>query len=216
MNKTVTRLNLVLSVILVGLILIVLAAIFSPLSRATFFPGPSPLPAPSVPAALQIQTESPTVTPTIAMITKVSVLPTSTATLFATSTVPVKVNFLPPSRNFTITENRTQQGLFLNILGVNNQSYQLGPLEHGGYAVGPNDRYLVYVTDSGQVLAIRFGDPIFKRVKNLAKTFGAALKGTQPIYNFAFYDSGFAITVIITEIIFSQTIPVVLPRSVTY
>ena len=99
---------------------------------------------------------------------------------------------------------------------ISGETYQLGPLARGDYAIGPSDRYLVYITSSGQLMAIRLGQDTFKSVKNMARLFTAIAKNIVPSFSFSFYDNGFSVTVIVTENHYEQDIPVILPRSVTY
>jgi hypothetical protein len=82
--------------------------------------------------------------------------------------------------------------------------------------VGPNDLFLVYVTNYGQVLAYRFGASSFVRIANMKREFSAHLKGVEPAFTLSFHDNGRSVTVIIEESVFGQTIPVVLPREITY
>ncbi len=99
---------------------------------------------------------------------------------------------------------------------MTDDSYRLGPIARGDYAIDPNDRYLVYMTNSGQLMAIRLGQTTFVKVKNMARQFAAVMRNIVPSFTFSFYNSGTSITLIINELHYDQTIPIILPRSVTY
>ena len=73
--------------------------------------------------------------------------------------------------------------------------YDLGPLAKGVYAVGPNDKFLVYVTSSGFIYAARIGDRYLNNLFNLgrehifsvfnkkvAPDFKISFVGEEPIY----------------------------------
>ncbi len=67
--------------------------------------------------------------------------------------------------------------MYLNISGiVEQESYRLGPVAKGAYAISPNDRFLVYLSHSGQLYAIRLGQSTFTRVTNMARQFTAIKK----------------------------------------
>ena len=123
----------------------------------------------------------------------------------------------PPSTNFMIDESQTEQGMFLSIeSNITGETYHLGPLARGDYAIGPSDRYLVYMTSSGQLMAIRLGRDTFTSVKNMARLYTAIARKIVPSFSFSFYNNGYSVTVIVTENHYGQDIPVILPRSVTY
>lgn len=170
-------------------------------SRVTYFPS---------------VTLTPAFTPTI-------IIPSQTAvTAYPPSLTPITPtlgprSIWPPSTNFNIDERLTNQGMFLTIENnLSGEIYELGPLARGDYAIGPSDRYLVYITFSGQLMAIRLGQDTFTSVKNMARLYTAIAKKIVPSFSFSFYDNGFSVTVIVTENHYGQDIPVILPRSVTY
>jgi hypothetical protein len=167
-------------------------------------------------AYLPSATLSPSFTPT-------KIIPSLTAvTAYPPSLTPITPtlgprSIWPPSTNFNIDERLTNQGMFLTIKSnLSGEIYQLGPLARGDYAIGPSDRYLVYITFSGQLMAIRLGQDTFTSVKNMARLYTAIAKKIVPSFSFSFYDNGFSVTVIVTENHYGQDIPVILPRSVTY
>ena len=62
----------------------------------------------------------------------------------------------------------TKKGDMLHILRCEDGlEYDLGPLPKGVYAVGPNDKFLVYVTIDGIVYASEIGDPYLYSLYNL-------------------------------------------------
>lgn len=161
-------------------------------------------------------TLSPSLTPTniIPSFTPVTAYPPSLTPI--TPTLGPR-SIWPPSTNFMIDESQTEQGMFLSIeSNITGETYHLGPLARGDYAIGPSDRYLVYMTSSGQLMAIRLGRDTFTSVKNMARLYTAIARKIVPSFSFSFYNNGYSVTVIVTENHYGQDIPVILPRSVTY
>jgi len=66
--------------------------------------------------------------------------------------------------------------------------YDLGPLAKGFYAVGPNDKFLVYVTIDGFVYASRIGDSYMYNLYDLAyeHIFTAFNKRITPDFDLSF------------------------------
>ena len=56
----------------------------------------------------------------------------------------------------TITVRRTSKGEYL-LVCAGEESYDVGPLERGAFAVGPNEKFFVYCSYSGKVYASRIG-----------------------------------------------------------
>jgi hypothetical protein len=63
-----------------------------------------------------------------------------------------------PQLDLAITVKDTVKGDML-LIHTKDEDYEIGPLEKGVYAVGPNQKFFVYCTYSGDVFATRFGDP---------------------------------------------------------
>ena len=117
--------------------------------------------------------------------TVVFLLPPSTPTLFPTQVIkitPFATNTLlfPPTITPTpqwaacpgivVKKTTTQKGDMLHILRCEDGlEYDLGPLAAGVYAVGPNDKFLVYVTLTGVIYASRIGDRTLATLYNLAR-----------------------------------------------
>ena len=194
--------------LMVGVTLIAVIALCTVVS-VVFKPevGPvSPTSGPTTPGEA-LATSAVTATLASSPSTSIAPLPTVTAVWTPTS--------LPASR-VTVTEERTERGLYLYMEDAAGQpAGRLGPLARGKYAVGPNDQFLVYVTQDGMVLALTIGKPTFTRIANLKRTLSTAARGVDPEYELAFHDSGYAFTLIIRERVFGQTTSVILPRSLT-
>ena len=108
-------------------------------------------------------------------------------------------------------------GMYLTISGSTlPTTYRLGPLAKGAYTLGPNDLFMAYVTNDGQVFALRLSTGYFAHVANLKWILSASLKNVDPYYRLSFYDAGFVMFLIIYEDGFGETNPVWLPRWITY
>jgi hypothetical protein len=96
-------------------------------------------------------------------------MPSPTVTLFFAPTATATQQWLTcPGIVITLTD--TRKGDMLHIRRCEDGlEYDLGPLAKGVYAVGPNDKFLVYVTLSGFVYASRIGEPIFNNLYNLGR-----------------------------------------------
>jgi len=97
-------------------------------------------------------------TPTSTPMPSSTPLPSSTPTLFFAPTATPTPQWLAcPGIVVTLTD--TKKGDMLHILRCDDGlEYDLGPLAKGVYAVGPNDKFLVYVTIDGYIFAARIGD----------------------------------------------------------
>jgi hypothetical protein len=220
MNRIITRVNLYLSVLLIVLFIVFITFLVFP-AENTFAPvsvTQSPPPGmsqenisgtPGIPASAQP-------VPSEIVIPEVPPLPADPIPTFSLPAGQV-TSTLPSVSKISIREEITPKGITLIVTGSDDISeYRFGPLARGAYAVGPNDRFLVYITNSGQVYAIKFGESSFVRIANLRRSFTAIIKNTDPAYRLSFYDSGLAVTLIISEENYGQTVPVILPRAVTY
>ena len=91
--------------------------------------------------------------------------------------------------------------------------YEIGPLEKGGYALGPNDKFLVYASNSGIVYAARIGDRKLNKIGDV-KDFTIIVRGEAPEYEFEFYGDH-PYTVQVLELIFLQKKTIPIPRFIT-
>ncbi len=93
--------------------------------------------------------------------------PSPTPTLFFAPTATSTPQWLAcPGIVVTLTD--TKKGDMLHILRCDDGlEYDLGPLAKGVYAVGPNDKFLVYVTIDGYIFAARIGDPYMYNLYDL-------------------------------------------------
>jgi hypothetical protein len=95
-------------------------------------------------------------------------MPSSTPTLFFAPTATSTQQWMAcPGIVVTVTD--TKKGDKLHILRCEDGfEYDLGPLAKGVYAVGPNDRFLVYVTIDGFIYASKIGEPYMYNLFDLA------------------------------------------------
>ena len=100
--------------------------------------------------------------------------PSATFTPSPTMTLFVIVPTLTPTQQWlacpgiVVSVTDTKKGDMLHILRCEDGlEYDLGPLAKGVYAVGPNDKFLVYVTIDGFVYASRIGDPYLYNLYDL-------------------------------------------------
>ena len=105
-----------------------------------------------------------TLTPTAS----VTPMPSPTTTLlFAPTVTPTQQWLGCPGIVITVTD--TKKGDKLHILRCEDGlEYDLGPLAKGVYAVGPNDKFLVYVTVDGFIYASKIGEPYLYNLFDLA------------------------------------------------
>jgi hypothetical protein len=101
-------------------------------------------------------------------------MPSATVTPSPTLTLFVIVPTLTPTQQWlacpgiVVSVTDTKKGDMLHILRCEDGfEYDLGPLAKGVYAIGPNDKFLVYVTVDGFVYASRIGDPYLYNLYDL-------------------------------------------------
>ena len=96
--------------------------------------------------------------------------------------------------------------------------YDLGPLAKGVYAVGPNDKFLVYVSSSGIVYATRIGDLHLSVLYNLVKEhiFTVFNKGVAPNFEVSFSGGIPIYRLILLEKNFDQKRMYDLPPGITH
>lgn len=136
---------------------------------------------------------------------------------FTLPTVPVPLTATPTRLStITIVEQATLKGVYLKITGPGLAAdYQVGPLARGAYAVGPNDRFLIYVANNGFVYGLKLGNPHFIRLKNLKHTLIASDRDVEPSISISFVQAEFQTVVLIREDEFGQTVPIPLPTTLT-
>jgi len=112
------------------------------------------------PASLPTSTLTPTAS--------VTPMPSPTTTLlFAPTVTPTQQWLACPGIVITVTD--TKKGDKLHILRCEDGvEYDLGPLAKGVYAVGPNDKFLVYVTVDGFIYASKIGESYLYNLFDLA------------------------------------------------
>ena len=157
--------------------------------------------------------------------------PTSTATLIPTVvptfTVTLFYDIAPtitPTPQWTgcpgivIQTEDTKKGDILHILRCEDKlEYQLGPLAKGFFAVGPNDKFLVYVSVDGIVYAARIGDRYLNPLYNLGREheFTVFNKRVAPNFVISFSGDGPIYRLILLEKNYDQKRMYELPVGIT-
>ena len=140
--------------------------------------------------------------------------PATVSALPATST-PLPTT--EPVKALEIVIDNTQKGTILTVTGgKENYHYQLGPLAKGVYAVGPNQRFLVYVANNGIVYINRLGENRFQEVENIKHSFKALNKHVEPSFELSFHDTGYVYILFVYDGRFGETVQVILPRLITH
>lgn len=138
------------------------------------------------------------------------------ATLSTNTPVPSTTNSTETSPNCSnsviLTAKDTSTGDYLQVC-ANGQSYEIGPLAKGAYAVGPNDKFFIYCANNGLVYAVRVGDTQLQQIGNV-KDFSAILRNDVPIFAIEFIGSG-PYKVTIREISYKQNETFTIPRSIS-
>ncbi len=156
-----------------------------------------------------------TVTDTVAAPTVETPIVDTPAADTPTSPVPTETlaTAQPDCSNSVVVDLRsTNKGQYLEIC-ANGQSYEIGPLEKGGYAVGPNNKFLVYATNSGQVYALRIGETQLQAIGDL-KDLAAIRRKDEPKYAFEFTGDN-PYNVVIRELVYSQDKTLVIPSFIS-
>lgn len=177
-------------------------------------------PVPAVPATLQIplQTQTPfspqlpTATPAV------TVLPTPTLTLMFAPT-PTATQQWTTCPGIVISQKDTDAGQIIHILRCQDGfEYDLDPLAKGTYAVGPNDKFLIYITHDGMVYGLRIGETRLVPLYNLKKEkiFSMINKGAEPDFLLSFSDGVPTYKLVITERFYGQKRMYDLPANLTH
>jgi len=131
-------------------------------------------------------------------------VPTATLTLFYNPTNTPTLQWAAcPGIVITLTD--TKKGDMLHILRCEDGlEYDLGPLAKGVYAVGPNDKFLVYITIDGFIYAARIGSLYLNTLfdlgreheftvfnKRVTPDFKISFAGEAPIYRLVLLEKNY-------------------------
>ena len=148
---------------------------------------PTPTPLVSEVPVIPTDTAMPP-TATLTFTPQVTLIPTPTVTLFFAPTVtPTQQWSVCPG--IVVNPIDTDAGDMLHILRCEDGlEYDLGPLANGAYAVGPNDKFLVYISFDGIIYITRIGEQYLKPVFNLRreKIFTVFIIGDDPDFEISF------------------------------
>jgi len=134
--------------------------------------------------------------------------PSATFTPSPTTTLFVIVPTLTPTQQWlacpgiVVSVTDTKKGDMLHILRCEDGlEYDLGPLAKGVYAIGPNDKFLVYVTIDGFIYAARIGDPYLHNLYDLKNEhiYSVFNKRVTPDFKISFVDGTFSYTLVLLE-----------------
>jgi hypothetical protein len=160
----------------------------------------------ALPTSTLTFTPTPTITPFPTFISMVAITPTPTQQWGACPGI-------------VITLVDTDKGDMLHILRCEDGlEYDLGPLAKGWYAVGPNEKFLVYVTIDGIVYASRIGDFYLNSLYNLAQEhiFTVFNKRVTPDFKISFSDGTPSYRLVLLERNYDQKRVYDLPASITH
>jgi hypothetical protein len=152
-------------------------------------------------------------------------MPSATVTPSPTLTLFVIVPTLTPTQQWlacpgiVVSVTDTKKGDMLHILRCEDGlEYDLGPLAKGVYAVGPNDKFLVYVTIDGIIYASGIGDSHLYNLYNLRDEhiFTALNKEVSPDFQISFAGESPLLKLILFERTYDQKRVYDLPSGVTH
>jgi hypothetical protein len=145
------------------------------------------------------------------------IVPSATFTLFYNPTVTSTPQWSAcPGIVITLTD--TDKGDMLHILRCEDGlKYDLGPLAKGVYAVGPNNKFLVYVTNDGFIYAARIGDHYLNNLFNLGREhiFTVFNKRVAPDFKISFAGEGPIYRLVLLERNYDQKRVYELPIGIT-
>lgn len=160
----------------------------------------------------------PSPTSTLTLTPAASIQPTPTWTLFFAPTVtPTKSWSACPG--IVVTTTDTDGGDILHILRCEDGlEYDLGPLAKGVYAVGPNDKFLVYITIDGVVYGSQIGQLRMFPLFNLKREhiFTVLNIGSEPDFIITFSGGDPSYKLILVERNYDQKRMYELPRDFTH
>ncbi len=167
-------------------------------------PSNTPTPFPSLTSTV---TSAPTITPQ----------PTITLTLFYDPTVTATRQW-SVCPGIVVTQTDTDKGEMLHILRCeDNLEYDLGPLAKGTFAVGPNEKFLIYITVDGMVYGSRIGENALIALYNLKreKIFTVFNLRLTPNFVISFVDNDPLYKLVLVEKNYNQKRPYELPLRLT-
>jgi hypothetical protein len=104
------------------------------------------------------------------------------------------------------------KGYYLQFC-VGSEHFTYGALEKGVYAVGPNARFFIYVSNSGFIFAARMGDKTLTRIGNVRDFRAIWTDGVEPQFQIRFLP-GYPHLVQVVEQYFGQHETFTLPRRI--
>jgi hypothetical protein len=84
-----------------------------------------------------------------------------------------------------LTLRDTPKGNYLQMC-AHGEQFEIGPLEGGGYAMGPNGKFFVYCSNSGRCYAARVGDTRLTLIGSV-RNFAIIRRGIDPQFRFEFH-----------------------------
>jgi hypothetical protein len=162
----------------------------------------------------------PITSPTLALTSTPSIThtPSPTTTLFFASTATPTQQWLA-CPGIVITQTNTRKGDKFHILRCEDGlEYDLGPLAKGVYAVGPEDKFLVYITVDGIVYAAKIGDLTLNKLYDLGREhiFTVFNKRVAPDFKISFTGEPPAYKLILVERNYNQKRIYDLPSRITH
>jgi hypothetical protein len=129
---------------------------------------PTPIFSPTVPASPTAVVFPSTATPLVFPSPTTTLQPTPTLTLFYDPTVTSTPGWMDCP--LIITRNDTNAGDMIHVRRCeDNTEYDFGPFANGVYGVGPDGKFIIYVTDQGMVYAAKPGKQYLSVIVNLVR-----------------------------------------------
>lgn len=102
--------------------------------------------------------------------TSTPVSSTPTPTLIPTEIISTSVPIPTVCPEITITITDTPKGDILHIERCSDGwKYDTSPIAKGAYGLAPNNKFIIYCTNTGDVYAVKIGDPNFKFIETIRK-----------------------------------------------